>query len=445
MSDDDKDLLQDLQFLFANDDQLQEDLANVCDLLLDGTSTGLDVDPVARNTSLTPRLTTSPLHNHDATMVPPNPIKLTKDPRRFEVRQREEIFHLRHQVEMLKMQLNSHGKHELATPSKWERLAMIESVEKDKVLRENERLREQVFRQATFIEQMEKFCRKRPRLQSNDIQSEEWQSYRLVAQKSLRVAAIHAIADRQLHRMQSTFIKTGIFDTSKYVLRINFVPQPGGSGLVEFVNNIVLAAPFDTIGAIAWGIQGNETPVELPEGVSQEMEIIDEKTIYIVNKDARNRSFSNTIRKRYVEPYRHVIVQRTVQEDALMPQMNRGAVENKSSWMEITPLPEDATKSRMAFVMYLEIGELPDKNDPAMKLMESIIERFTIDHKPLLPGTFPPATSTKMVDTTAIPFVHVRSCAEREKLMMSAMAHSVNNAINKYMLDSHNALKAIRQ
>ncbi|CAK4133219.1 unnamed protein product [Aphanomyces euteiches] len=349
---------------------------------------------------------------------------------------------------MLKMQLNSHGKHELATPSKWERLAMIESVEKDKVLRENERLREQVFRQATFIEQMEKFCRKRPRLQSNDIQSEEWQSYRLVAQKSLRVAAIHAIADRQLHRMQSTFIKTGIFDTSKYVLRINFVPQPGGSGLVEFVNNIVLAAPFDTIGAIAWGIQGNETPVELPEGVSQqtqEMEIIDEKTIYIVNKDARNRSFSNTIRKRYVEPYRHVIVQRTVQEDALMPQMNRGAVENKSSWMEITPLPEDATKSRMAFVMYLEIGELPDKNDPAMKLMESIIERFTIDHKPLLPGTFPPATSTKMVDTTAIPFVHVRSCAEREKLMMSAMAHSVNNAINKYMLDSHNALKAIRQ
>ncbi|KAG9407512.1 hypothetical protein AC1031_002227 [Aphanomyces cochlioides] len=389
-----------------------------------------------------------PLHNHATTTVPPNPKKPTKEPRRFEVRQREEIFLLRHQVEMLKMQLNSHGKHELATPSKWERVAKIESVEKDKVLRENERLRGQVFRQATFIEQMEKFCRKQPRLSSNDMQSEEWQSYRLAAQKSLRVAAIHAIADRQLHRMQSTFIKTGIFDTTKYILRINFVPQPGGSGLVEFVNNIVLAAPFDTIGAIAWGIQGSETPVELPEGVSQEMEIIDEKTIYNMNTDARHRSFSNTIRKRYVEPYRQVIIQRTVQEDALMPQLNRGAVENKSSWMEITPLSEDATKCRMAFVMYLEIRELPDKNDPAMKLMESIVERFTIAHKPLLAGTFPPATSTKMVDTTAIPFVHVRSCAEREKLMISAMAHSVNNVINKYLsgtLDSHNALKAIRQ
>ena len=115
--------------------------------------------------------------------------------------------------------------------------------------------------------------------------------------------------------------------------------------------------------------------------------------------------------------------------------------------MEFSPLAEDSTKCRMTFVIHLEVGELPHNNDPVMKSMEALIERFTIAHQSLFPGTFPPASSAD-IDTAAIPFIPVQSFAEREKLMISAMAHSVNNAIQKYLsgtLDAYNSLDAIRQ
>ncbi|KAH9105217.1 hypothetical protein AeMF1_018893 [Aphanomyces euteiches] len=400
--DNDLDLLHDLQFLIANDDQLQDDLANVCDLLLDDPSRSVDEDSIATNAVLNPPSTASPEHNHSTTTsatLPPRRQK-TKEPRRFEVRQRQEIFLLRHQVEVLKSQLKTHGKRELAPPSKWENIAKTESIEKEYAFRENERLKEVVHQQATFIEHMEKFCRKRPRLSTHDMQSEEWQSYRLAAQQSLRVAPIHAIADRQLRRMQSTFIKAGVFDATKFILRAEIVPQPGNSGRFEFANNIVLDAPFDTIATATWHVLATKTPVELPEGVA---EVIDDHTIYMMQTDAYRRSYCNTIRKRYIEHDRHVIIQRTVQEDALMPHMNRGAVENKSVWMEFTPLPDDPTKCRLTMVLYLELGQLPSKSDPVMEMMESIVERFSIAHRPTIPGTFPPAIFTD-IDTTTIPY-----------------------------------------
>ncbi|CAK4086395.1 unnamed protein product [Aphanomyces euteiches] len=41
---------------------------------------------------------------------------------------------------------------------------------------------------------------------------------------------------------------------------------------------------------------------------------------------------SNMIRKYYVEPERHVIVSRTVVEDAAVPHMTFGAVEDRCVW-----------------------------------------------------------------------------------------------------------------
>ncbi|KAH9067420.1 hypothetical protein Ae201684P_021578 [Aphanomyces euteiches] len=212
--DNDLDLLHDLQLLIANDDQLQDDLANVCDLLLDDPSSSVDEDSIATNAVLNPPSTASPEHNHSTTTsatLPPRRQK-TKEPRRFE----------------------------------------------------------------------------------------------------------------------STFIKAGVFDATKFILRAEIVPQPGNSGRFECANNIVLDAPFDTIATATWHILATKTPVELPEGVRQVAEVIDDHTIYMMQTDAYRRSYCNTIRKRYIEHDRHVIIQRTVQEDALMPHMNRGAVENKS-------------------------------------------------------------------------------------------------------------------
>ncbi|CAK4081824.1 unnamed protein product [Aphanomyces euteiches] len=437
-------VLQDHLYLVANDHQFREDLAYVYEILRDDSTSSVDEDSRASNGVLSTSFSTGPSYKHataPATAFPPRQ-RTTEDPRRFEVRQRQEICLLRHQVEALKAHLEYRHKRALIPPSKWQRVAKIERIEKENILRENARLKQLVHQQATFIVQMENSFRNRPCLSLNDIQSEEWQNYRLPAQKSLRVEAIHAIADRQLRRMQSTFIKAGVFDTTKYILRINFVPQPGGSALVEFVNNIVLAAPFDIMGTIAWELQSCKAPVDLPEGVSQAVEVIDDQTVYVMHEDAPRRSCANSIRKRYVEPYRHVIVQRTVQEDALMPQMNRGAVENKSSWMEITPLPEDATKSHMAFVMHFEMEEVQQNNGPLMKLMASIFDRFTTAYRPAAPGTLPIVTST-MFDTTAVPYLHFQSFAEREKLLVLAMSKHSNIAIQNYLSKTRDTSKAL--
>ena len=107
-------LLQDLHFLIANDDQLQEDLANACGLLLDDTPTDQDAEPLATNTVLTLPSSASPVHNQATTTANalPQRREKSKKPCRSKVRQKMKIFLLRHRVKTLKMQLKSHGRHE---------------------------------------------------------------------------------------------------------------------------------------------------------------------------------------------------------------------------------------------------------------------------------------------------------------------------------------------
>ncbi|CAK5043574.1 unnamed protein product, partial [Aphanomyces euteiches] len=114
---------------------------------------------------------------------------------------------LRREVDILKKHLatsQSKGKRPLDM-TKWEKAAKSECMEKNRSIQENEQLKEAVHQQATLIQQMEKLCNKKIRLSAAD--AEGWQNYRLAAHESLRVAAIHAIADRQYRRMQNAFIQ----------------------------------------------------------------------------------------------------------------------------------------------------------------------------------------------------------------------------------------------
>ncbi|KAH9098995.1 hypothetical protein LEN26_016434 [Aphanomyces euteiches] len=66
----------------------------------------------------------------------------------------------------------------------------------------NTQLRSDIEQNASFIDQTVRTLSKKPRLEL-DVSSEEWKTYTLVAQASLRTDAILAIADRQYSFLQT--------------------------------------------------------------------------------------------------------------------------------------------------------------------------------------------------------------------------------------------------
>ncbi|CAK4081816.1 unnamed protein product [Aphanomyces euteiches] len=186
-------VVQDVHLLFATDDQLRDDLAYVCSLLDSPERKPSPPSSSITRTSKSPEESKPTLSHQD--------------------RRKREILELRRQVDILKNQLLDAKQQATGKPdmSAWERAARDQMYAKSKSISENEQLRAQVEENATFIEDMTRVLRKRPRL-SLDVHSEEWKAYKLAAQTSLRTAAIHAIADRQYQQLQTAFIQAGVYD-----------------------------------------------------------------------------------------------------------------------------------------------------------------------------------------------------------------------------------------
>ncbi|KAH9154081.1 hypothetical protein AeRB84_003779 [Aphanomyces euteiches] len=146
-------VLQDLHFLFATDDKLQEDLAYLCDLIA-------PTPPSDGPPSVKPRTTQYK-------------------------RQRAEILELRRQRKNVTYPC---GNEWLAT--------------KNLSRSTNTQLRSDIEQNASFIDQTVRTLSKKPRLEL-DVSSQEWKTYTLVVQASLRTDAIHAIADRQYSFLQT--------------------------------------------------------------------------------------------------------------------------------------------------------------------------------------------------------------------------------------------------
>ncbi|KAG9407485.1 hypothetical protein AC1031_002202 [Aphanomyces cochlioides] len=125
---------------------------------------------------------------------------------------------------------------------------------------------------------------------------------KLAAQASLREAAIHAIADRQYHRMQSAMVKAG--------------------------------------------------PVDLPLHAVQDDAHIDSYTVYSTCMQERNGMAWHSS-KYYIEPDGEVIVSRTVLEDAALPHMTKGAIEDRCMWLVVKALPNEPDRCRFTLLQHL--------------------------------------------------------------------------------------------
>ncbi|CAK4282244.1 unnamed protein product [Aphanomyces euteiches] len=277
-------ILEDLRYLLATDDELQDGLAKVCTLLEDDYDDSRD-GPVERNELATIVLAdTFPDANQREAKPPP---KKKKPRTTFEARQREELKRLREYVCTLKDKLES---------------LQPESDAQDK---------------------------------HQELHSEGWRAYRLAPTASLRRAAIHAIADRQLRRMDHAFLRTGLLDRTDDFTKAELKVEANGSVMYQLATHIKLSCPRHIISATLWGVVGGPQDAYLPWDVTEDFEQIDESTVYSRIVDARdpNKTWhSNVIRKQYHEQDKDILIARAVLDDALVPQMTTDGVENKWIW-----------------------------------------------------------------------------------------------------------------
>ncbi|KAF0748842.1 hypothetical protein AaE_007228 [Aphanomyces astaci] len=343
------DLLKDLHFLIATDQQVQDDFSYLCDLLDETASeqTGgecasaagfakLDLQhtsPTSEATSsIEPSSTTAKTSSTKRKNVEKDNIPPTGARNRFQYRQRQELKALKAQVEELKAQLaaecskSSSRLAALSEASPWEQAARDELVERNRAHAENKQLKDALGDQSTFVDQMQKLFKKKPRLMAEDPSSlEEWQAYKLAAQHSLRVAAIHAIADRQ-------------YFYTKYK-----VPKHRNASIETLDRHTVYQKLAETVGGV---------------------------TLH-----------SNSIRRYYSSTKRDVIVWRTVLEDALVPHMSRGSVNNEWGWMEVAPTKDgNLNQCRMTFLIQSAVDAVTDGLvGDALDDFKAGIERFGLN------------------------------------------------------------------
>ncbi|ETW05255.1 hypothetical protein H310_04220 [Aphanomyces invadans] len=397
MNTDTWDIATDLPFLIARDDQLKDDLAIVCELLSPGddvtdstsdaaTEGGDSTTADDSDTSAPPTLLAKPTTKRKVSCAPPGARN------QYQFRQKQEIQLLQSQVETLQAQLaeaHAAAAEKMDLP-KWERAARVELQAKLRSLGENEKLKADIATQSTFLGEMEKYFRKKPRLtMETDVQSEEWQSYKLAAQASLRVAAIHAIADRQYRRMDTAFINAGLIGVTTNLFRYKPIRQPHNKVLVELVNHVTLAAPFHTVGLCAWHT------FHLPHTSatsSTSIEVVDPNTIYEQCTETKHgvECHSNTICKLYTEPKRDVIVWRTVLEDDLAPHMLKGAVDDQWGWIVLTPL-DNPNQCRLTLLLQV-LADASAEAPPQFRLdasVDSITSGLELVSCSATPGSFP--------------------------------------------------------
>ncbi|CAK4084245.1 unnamed protein product [Aphanomyces euteiches] len=433
--------LQDLQLLFATDDQLQEELDNVCELLNEdaGTAPGDSPPlPMSASTGNAVKKDTTDECGEDARREKSAKETTTKRQRHY-IRQRDEIRSLRQQIEHLSALLSDKPRSAMTTYDMplWERTAKEDLAEKNKSLEENQYLREAIYENATFIEQMQLVFHKKPRLTPHiDIHSEEWKFYKLAAQSSLREAAIHTIADRQYHRMQSAMVQAGVFGRDKPLFQVLVIPD-ADRPYVQEVLHADLNVPWHLLGAAAWNVFERGDPVDLPLNAVQGYTHIDPNTVYSTCMQERSGMtwHSNMVRKHYVERDRQVIVSRTVLEDAALPHMTKGAIEDRCIWLIVQALPNEPNRCRFTFLQHVfwPTEDVATLEKSTMADLLAYLKDISFQFLPTRPGHLPFTTD---IDYASLPFPNMAPFVERGTRFTDTLKTQLNDVIQTFAATS---------
>ncbi|ETV78524.1 hypothetical protein, variant [Aphanomyces astaci] len=425
MDDESWDVESDLHFLFANDVELQTDLAAVCDLLDKSES-----ESAAASVSSA----TATKRKRKPSTAPSG----ARNP--HQSRQRQELEDLQRQVLELKSKLDEAKLHAAFKQemSPAESLARLRQADAALSLKENKQLKDALDVQNSFIGKLGACLRKKPRHEI--LSSDDWRVYKLAAQKSLREAAIRAIADRQLRRKDSAFINAGLMDCTEYVFRSRTIKSQNPHAVtLEVTMNVELAAPRDVISGAVWHVFSCDTPPGMSQHTTVFQERLDAFTLYEQFSEVAAggaMTHSNLVRKFYGHDNHdqdHVILWRSVLEDAMVPHMADGTVEDECGWIAISPI--DATSCRLAFLLHavFDPTTLPRGavDQRSVEAMTAAVDKLNVVDVPRInDGTFPSPTKPTLPSPPQLaeyaPFI------ERGNQFEIALSVAVNAAIQKF-------------
>ncbi|KAH9127899.1 hypothetical protein LEN26_001750 [Aphanomyces euteiches] len=259
----------------------------------------------------------------------------------YEAHRRQEIFDLQHQVWILENQLAQTKANALChkNMTQWERLARTQLIQMHKVCLENQSLRHAVDLNRSFISKTTAQLSKRP----NNSLATDWSLYKLGAPLTSRHAAIHAIADREYDIKDTAFINAGMFDDTKNIFRLRGEVSSVGSVKCTITAHANIPAPCAVVSQALWEVYNGKNVNYKSTGTRVIHERLDANTVY----ERLSHSFrgitvnANSVRKLYKFDHEHVIVVRSVLEDALATELPNGYVEVQSSWMSIVPLGDN--------------------------------------------------------------------------------------------------------
>ncbi|KAF0694511.1 Aste57867_14627 [Aphanomyces stellatus] len=422
------DVARDLPFLIASDVELQTELTELCHLMDETSSSSATTDKPKRRR----KPSAAPVGARN----------------QHQARVRQDILDLREEVERLVKELDDTKEKSLlqtssTVASPWQNMARMQECHASKALRENRRLRAAVDEQGSFIDKMAKLMRKKPRLDA--VNEATWCDYKLAAQQSLREIGIRAIADRQYRRKDTVMLNAGLVGRQENFCSVGRLHSSDASVVVFQVrSHIKLAAPCEIVSRAIWQVNCGDMPLPMSTGASVSIERLDECTMYEQFAETHANgiiSHANTVRKLYMEEdAAHVIVWRSVLEDALVPHMSKGAVEDESGWVVVTPIDDESCWQ--SFVVHVRIDPSTFPTPPSISQLThatdedatvdeiaASVQQLIVEEAPPAVGKFIPPDDRKAMK---LGLPHYAPFFERGYQFERTVKAAVNRAIDSY-------------
>ncbi|KAF0715363.1 Aste57867_3411 [Aphanomyces stellatus] len=327
----------------------------------------------------------------------------------------------------------------------YERMAKFARLEKLRAQLDNDELLLAVHEHAAFIDEMKGVLHKKRRLICPaEPPTNEWEFYRLPHaddgnDPTRRHRAMHAILDRERHRMHSVFLRHGLLCTPDDVFRTELSPQPA-TAEIHFVaiEHVALAAPFRTVGAAIW--RAMSSLLEAVDGIEQSIDSIDDKTVYYCMTDARHATpcHANILVKHYPLGTRDVIIARSVLDDPMRPARHNDLVEDVTALcvvlvIVVASLPGQY-KCHLTMVVRINLGDCDGpSNAAAMEDVITRLEAVSVAQRPL-DHTLPPDALRKHL-AAPTPLGNLHIYLARSLRVEAPFKEAINNAIDAYWKD----------
>ncbi|KAF0709401.1 Aste57867_5938 [Aphanomyces stellatus] len=205
--------------------------------------------------------------------------------------------------------------------------------------------------------------------------------------------------------------------------------------MVDRAYHVKLAAPFRRVGSAAWTVFNGQYQMPLPEGASETFEALDDRTIYRALTTTRGTvsAHSNFVFKYYVEPEREVFVWRSVLEDALVPRMTQGKVQDEWGWLVIAPI--DDVTCRLTLLVYLVPEPVHEDRENTLEEMFAtsarLSQKYAFTHPPAVPGTFPGGPVQEDTALGNLPFAK-QWFVERGKRLETALKYVIDGVVDEF-------------